>query len=171
MAFEPRSPTFAKYGGERQPLLDYKQNEETVVGIAGSLEIPDEAEPHVVEELKTLLKLVYPVRTPLVLGSRRRWTRCVPRHYPGVSWADFPAELVLRELLAVHGARPGGVEAGAELLAVDAAWCTVRFPVRIGAQGTAGPEHHEAAGGDRSDGQHREHRDGIRADVPHVDGF
>ncbi|KAG6615991.1 Multidrug/Oligosaccharidyl-lipid/Polysaccharide (MOP) Flippase Superfamily [Phytophthora cinnamomi] len=61
MAFEPRSPTFAKYGGERQPLLDYKQNEETVVGIAGSLEIPDEAEPHVVEELKTLLKLVYPV--------------------------------------------------------------------------------------------------------------
>ncbi|KAE8997677.1 hypothetical protein PR003_g8085 [Phytophthora rubi] len=61
MAFEPRSPTFAKYGGERQPLLDYKQPPETVVGIAGSLEIPVEAEPHVVEELKTLLKLVYPV--------------------------------------------------------------------------------------------------------------
>lgn len=61
MAFEPRSPTFAKYGEERQPLLDYKQKHETVVGIAGSLEIPDEAEPHVVDELKTLLKLVYPV--------------------------------------------------------------------------------------------------------------
>ncbi|OWZ01303.1 Multidrug/Oligosaccharidyl-lipid/Polysaccharide (MOP) Flippase transporter [Phytophthora megakarya] len=58
MAFEPRSPTFAKYGGEHQPLLDYK---DTVVGIPGTLEIPDEAEPHVVEELKTLLKLVYPV--------------------------------------------------------------------------------------------------------------
>ncbi|KAE8888629.1 hypothetical protein PF005_g18490 [Phytophthora fragariae] len=61
MAFEPRSPTFAKYGGERQPLLDFKQPPETVVGIAGSLEFPVEAEPHVVEELKTLLKLVYPV--------------------------------------------------------------------------------------------------------------
>eukprot|EP00644_Phytophthora_capsici_P018789 jgi/Phyca11/557556/estExt2_Genewise1Plus.C_PHYCAscaffold_1320023 len=58
MAFEPRSPTFTKYPGERQPLLDYK---DTVVGIPGSLEIPAEADPHIVEELKTLLKLVYPV--------------------------------------------------------------------------------------------------------------
>ncbi|KAF4044989.1 MatE, partial [Phytophthora infestans] len=58
MAFEPRSPTFARYGGEHQPLLAYK---DAVVGIPGSLEIADEAEPHVVEELKTLLRLVYPV--------------------------------------------------------------------------------------------------------------
>lgn len=61
MAFEPRSPTYSKYAGERQPLLDYKQQPKTVVGIAGSLNISDEAEPHVSEELKTLLKLVYPV--------------------------------------------------------------------------------------------------------------
>jgi hypothetical protein len=61
MAFEPRSPTFAKYGGERQPLLDYKQKPDAVVGIAGSLDIPEEADPHVAQELKTLLKLVYPV--------------------------------------------------------------------------------------------------------------
>ncbi|KAL4164015.1 hypothetical protein KRP22_004637 [Phytophthora ramorum] len=61
MAIEPRSSTYAKYGGEGTPLLDRKQKPDTVVGIAGSLGLPDEVEPHVVEELKTLLKLVYPV--------------------------------------------------------------------------------------------------------------
>ncbi|CAI5731286.1 unnamed protein product [Peronospora destructor] len=61
MAFEPRSPTYTKYSKECQPLLDSKQPPRIVLEIADSINRSDEAEPRVTQEIKTLLRLVYPV--------------------------------------------------------------------------------------------------------------
>ncbi|CAI5709460.1 unnamed protein product [Peronospora farinosa] len=61
MAVEPQSPIYTKNSKEWKPLLDSKQSPRIILEITDGITISDEAEPRVTQEIKTLLRLVYPV--------------------------------------------------------------------------------------------------------------